>query len=76
MAKHFLVKQKQIVIDALIQEPSEDNNDSFYLKLEECLLNLPPLEVVMDNPITINNIVNHQSTYLTLLNIIITEPHN
>ena len=44
-------------------------------ELRECLLNLPPLNT-MDNLLTINNIVNHQSTDLPLLNKIVTEPHN
>ena len=39
--------------------------ESFQVELHECLLNLPSLEV-MDNPITINNIVNHQATNLPL----------
>ena len=71
----FLSKARQIVIDALLQEESEANNKLYYLELQECLLNLPPLEV-MDNPITINKIVNHQSTDLPLLNKIITNPYN
>ena len=71
----FLIEAKQIVLNSLLQETLEVNGKLFYLELEECLLNLLSLEV-MDNPITINNIVNHQSTDLPLLNKIITEPHN
>ena len=55
----FLIEAKQMVAQALHQE--DDNCESFYFELQECLINLPPLEV-MDNPITVNNIVNHQST--------------
>ena len=62
-------------MEVLHQEVLESNNKLFYVKLQECLLKLPPLEA-MDNPITVNNIVNHQSTDLPLLNQIITEPHD
>ena len=48
----FHSEARQIFIDALHQEEKEYNNKVFYLELEECLLNLPPLNV-MDNPITI-----------------------
>ena len=71
----FLSEAKQIVINALIEEASTSNDESFYQDLEECLLNLPPLET-MDNPITINNIVNHQSSDTPLMNKIINDPYN
>ena len=71
----FLIEAKQIVMTSLRQEALESNDESFYIELQECLLNLPPLDV-MDNPITVNNIVNHQSTDLPLLNKIITEPYD
>ena len=54
---------------------TNQNNETFYIELRECLLNLPPLDV-MDNPITINNIVNHQSSDLSLLNKVITDSHD
>ena len=54
---------------------SSDNDEAFQNELHECLLNLPPLEE-MDNPITINNIVNHQSTDLPLQRKIIADPGN
>ena len=54
---------------------SSNNNDSFYQELQECLLNLPPLEE-MDNPIITNNIVNHQSTDLPLQRKIISDPEH
>ena len=75
----FLIEARQILTEALCQadlrSSAEDNDESFYTELQECLLNLPPLNV-MENPITIRNIVNHQSTDLSLLNKIITDPHN
>ena len=54
---------------------STNNDEQFYEDLRECLLNLPPLET-MDNPITINNIVNHQATDLPLQNKIMTDPEH
>ena len=56
------------------REP-DNNNESFYQDLKECLLNLPPLEE-MDNPITTNNIVNHQSADLPLQRKIISDPEH
>ena len=57
-------------------EPNVNVNDeSFYQELQECLMNLPPLEE-MDNPITINNIVNHQATDLPLQRKILTDPQH
>ena len=50
------------------------NGESFYTDLRECLLSLPPLET-MDNPITISNIVNHQSTHLPLERKIHSDPN-
>ena len=55
------------LVTAAIQttETSNARNDKlFYIELRECLLNLPSLET-MENPITITNIVNHQSTNLS-----------
>ena len=52
-----------------------NNDESFYQELRECLLNLPPLEEI-DNLITTNNIVNHQSTDLPLQRKIQSEPEH
>ena len=58
------------------QESNNTSNDeSFYQELEECLLNLPPLET-MDNPTTINNFVNHQATNWPLQNKIMLDPEH
>ena len=66
---HQLVKQITTSAD------SSQNDETFYTELRECLLNLPPLEV-MENPITINNIVNHQATDLPLQSKILSDPFN
>ena len=65
--KTFLNIARAIVTSAIQTAKTNNtrNDESFYTKLRECLLNLPPL-LTMENPITINNIVNHQSTDLPL----------
>ena len=71
----FLNKAHDLVMSIFQSADSDNtkNNESFYIELRECLLNLPPLET-MENPITINNIVNHQATDLPLQRKIITDP--
>ena len=67
----FLNVARKLVADVL---PIDSQNDeSFYEELGECLLNLPSLEE-MENPITINNIVNHQATDLSLQQKIMSKP--
>ena len=64
------------VCESIINEQTTDlinNNESFYQELRECLPNLLPLEE-MDNPITTNNIVNHQATNVPLQPKIISDP--
>ena len=71
----FLNTAKDLVAQVLkTNKRSTNNNESSQIKLCKCLLNLPPLEA-MDNPITISNIVNHQSTDLPLQRKIISDPH-
>ena len=47
------------------EDNSSRNCETFHQELKECLLNLPPLKT-MDNPITINQIINHQARDLPL----------
>ena len=71
----FLVTAQRIC-ERIIQEEERDsllNNESFYQELCKCLLNLPPFKE-MDNPIMINNIVNHQARDLPLQHKILTDP--
>ena len=66
------------ICESIIKEQEQEsyqNKESFYKELQECLLNLPPLKE-MDNPITINNIVNHQAADLPLQQKIISDPEN
>ena len=68
----------QRICKSIIKEQEQEsfqNKEVFYKELQECLLNLPPLKE-MDNPITINNIVNHQATDLPLQQKIIADPVN
>ena len=74
----FLATAQRICEEIVNNQFELDNNyndESFYQELQECLMNLPPLEE-MDNPITINNIVNHQSTDLPLQRKILSDPHH
>ena len=66
------------ICETIIHEQEQElfsNDEAFHKELHECLLNLPPLEE-MDNPITINNIVNHQATDLPLQQKIMSDPVN
>ena len=54
---------------------TDRNDESFYQDLNKCLLNLPSLEV-MDNPITINHIINHQARDIPLQQSIMRDPDN
>ena len=73
--KTFFNIAKRIVSQAITtKQLSTRNDESFYIKLRECLLNLPPLEV-MENPITISNIVNHQASDLPLQRKILSNPN-
>ena len=69
----FLSIAQKFVESIISKQEKEINNESFYKELQECLLNLPPLEE-MDNPITTSNIVNHQSTDLPLQQKILSDP--
>ena len=57
------------------EDNSSRNCETFYQELKECLLNLPPLKI-MDNPITINQIINHQARDLPLQRKIMSDPDN
>ena len=62
----FVLAAAQQFCKTIINNHESDfvrNDKSFYQELQECLMNLPPLEE-MDNSITTNNIVNHQATDL------------
>ena len=75
------LQQKGRLIDFnQIAVPKDDEDildgESFFLadlEIQECLLNLPPLAELY-NPITITNIVNHQSKDLALLRLIVRDP--
>merc|ERR1712214_256032 len=43
-------------------------------ELQECLANLPPLDEEMHNPVTINNIINHQSKDVALIQMVLKDP--
>ena len=42
--------------------------------LQECLVNLPPLDEEMHNPVTISNIINHQSKDVALIQMVLKDP--
>merc|ERR1712025_1222864 len=76
--KELQGKGKLIDFDKIILPKDEEeilegetftNDNRFYQELRECLLNLPPIEV-MDNPITINQTINHQATDIPLQRMI------
>ena len=73
----FLAAAQQLCETIINNKESDlaNNDESFYQELQECLMNLPPLEE-MDNPITTNNIVNHQATDLPLQRKIMTDPQH
>ena len=60
-------------VQSIVKQIEERNYESHHKELMECLLNLPPLEV-MDNPITINQIINHQARDIPLQKKIMSDP--
>ena len=50
-----------IVSNIIKHRKTNKNNKSFYKELNKYLLNLPPLKA-MENLITIDNIINHQTS--------------
>ena len=67
--KTFINLSREIVQDVINQQEIE----TFYNNLQECLLNLPPLKV-MENPLTINNVINKQSTDVQLQQKVLSDP--
>ena len=74
IAKDLVAQAIQTTESKIKNKSKVKNDESFYTELRECLLNLPSLET-MDNPITISNIVNHQSTDLPLQRKILSNPN-
>ena len=72
--------QARAIVQALLKEhhnKSEEriNDSKQNNELKECLLNLPSLDV-MDSPITINQIINHQVRDIPLQQSIMRDPDN
>ena len=67
----------QAILNKQIAEEADNsqNCETFYQELKECPLNLPPLHA-MDNPIAINQIIDHQARDLPLQRKIMSDPDN
>ena len=69
--------ERPSVLQAILQEIGSKKEKQIDTRdeLRECLLNLPSLDV-MDNPITINQIINHQARDIPLQQAIMRDPDN